>query len=417
MDRASEDAPVDGDGGAGPSVRASPGEKGEGASEEIGELHAIIGTPSRGPRQVCCIPWGMVFTIRGYDPSMHRLPSLVAGALGVLALVLLGTGSACGGTSTTSSSDDAGADSASAMDASANMDASATIDASPDSIAPVGPATLLFAGDGPTLFKDTWEWSGVNWTQRTVTGPEGRFHHAMATLGGKIVLFGGNNLAKDLDDTWEWDGATWTQKMVTGPTARHGHTMATLGNKIVLYGGSAGSDVGDTWEWDGTAWTNKMVTGPGNRYGHAMAATSSKIVLFGGVGKFADTWEWDGAAWAKSTFAIASSPSERAFSSMATLGGKAVMFGGEHDANNILSDTWEWDGAAWTQRTMMIGPSPRYHHGMTTFQGKIVLFGGSPPSGSPIAWLGDTWQWDGAGWTKASMAGPSGRLTYTLAAR
>ncbi len=342
---------------------------------------------------------------------MLRLPSSL---LGALALTFAPIAFACGGTSTTSSPQDAGADS-SAMDASANVDAST--DASPDTSVPIGPATLLFAGDGPALLKDTWEWSGTAWTQRTVPGPSGRFHHAMASLGGKIVLFGGNDLAKDLDDTWEWDGATWTQKMVTGPSARHGHTMATFGGKIVLYGGSAGSFVGDTWEWDGAAWTQKMVTGPGNRYGHTMAATSTKVVVFGGVGAFADTWEWDGATWAKNPVAIAASPSERAFSSSASLGGKVVLFGGQHDANNILSDTWEWDGAAWTQRTMTIGPSPRYHHGMTTFQGNVVVFGGSPPSGSPTPWLGDTWQWDGASWTKPTMTGPGARLVYTLAAR
>ena len=37
----------------------------------------------------------------------------------------------------------------------------------------------------------------------------------MATLGNKVILFGGVPTAAGgpdvLGDTWEWDGATWTQ--------------------------------------------------------------------------------------------------------------------------------------------------------------------------------------------------------------
>jgi N-acetylneuraminic acid mutarotase len=101
----------------------------------------------------------------------------------------------------------------------------------------------------------------------------------MAALGGKLVLYSGvNGLSTDApqDDTWEWDGGTWTQRSVTGPGGRYAHTMATLGNKIVLFGGidqSASHWLSDTWEWDGNVWTQRPVTGPGPRQDAGMVAT------------------------------------------------------------------------------------------------------------------------------------------------
>jgi hypothetical protein len=76
-----------------------------------------------------------------------------------------------------------------------------------------------------------------------------------------------------MGETWEWDGSAWAKLSVTGPASRQGHGMATLGDKVVLFGGYDGSGgVGDTWEWDGKAWSPRSVTGPSARYGFAMAA-------------------------------------------------------------------------------------------------------------------------------------------------
>jgi hypothetical protein len=92
---------------------------------------------------------------------------------------------------------------------------------------------------------------------------------------------------------------------------------------------------------------------------------------------------------------------------------RIVLFGGEADANHILADTWTWDGKTWTQATPATSPPPRWHAGMASYGGKLVLFGGDSGTG----WLGDTWQWDGASWTQVAGNGPSARYTYTLAAR
>ena len=286
-------------------------------------------------------------------------------------------------------------------------------------VSPLANAALLFGGDGPQYFGDTWEWDGGSWIARHVEAPPARAEHAMAALDGKIVLFGGESAGGPLGDTWEWDGRSWTRRDVTGPSPRSRHRMATVGKKIVLFGGlgASGEDC-DTWEWDGTRWTPSPATLTTGFHceGHAMAALGDKLYLFGGIAADSDTWAYDGASWTK---VATSGPPGRAFSAMATYGDKIVLFGGEADANHVLADTWEWNGTAWTERASNGPPPPRWHAGLTAFGGALVLFGGD--GGNGAGWLGDTWLWNGTTWTPpgnapASMS-PSARYCYTLAAR
>jgi hypothetical protein len=76
-----------------------------------------------------------------------------------------------------------------------------------------------------------------------------------------------------LGDTWLWDGSTWTSPTSSGPSARVYPTMATLNGKVVLFGGmTAAGAQGDTWIWDGATWSNPTITGgPGKRCGAMMA--------------------------------------------------------------------------------------------------------------------------------------------------
>jgi hypothetical protein len=171
----------------------------------------------------------------------------------------------------------------------------------------------------------TWQWTGSAWIRRTVPGPSIRGGHRMATLGDKIVLFGGahdvtQSQTTYYHDTWEWDGNTWTQKSDAGPSGRSGHAMATVGDKILLFGGyGEAGGLSDTWAWDGSSWTQLATTGPLSHYSHGMASIGRKAFIFGGWHGFdllADTWAWDGAAW---TQALAPGPSPRAVPAMVTL--------------------------------------------------------------------------------------------------
>jgi hypothetical protein len=105
----------------------------------------------------------------------------------------------------------------------------------------------------------------------------------MATLGNKVVLFGGattdpstGNPTSILGDTWSWDGTTWTEEHpATSPPARESAAMARLGDTLVLFGGADanGALLGDTWTWDGVTWTQHTMTpAPSARGGHAMAS-------------------------------------------------------------------------------------------------------------------------------------------------
>jgi N-acetylneuraminic acid mutarotase len=100
---------------------------------------------------------------------------------------------------------------------------------------------------------------------------------------------------------------------------------------------------------------------------------------------------------------------------MATLNDVIVLFGGIDEV--LLGDTWTWDGATWTQQSLS-GPSPRSNAAMATVGNQVMLFGGSRGSecGEAACWGDDTWTWDGTGWTRQSVAGPSGRLGASMAA-
>jgi hypothetical protein len=52
---------------------------------------------------------------------------------------------------------------------------------------------------------DTWEWNGIAWTQRAVSGPEPRLLHAMVydPVHAATVLFGGSAPSGPSRETWE----------------------------------------------------------------------------------------------------------------------------------------------------------------------------------------------------------------------
>jgi N-acetylneuraminic acid mutarotase len=293
----------------------------------------------------------------------------------------------------------------------------AAVDGATDS-ASTHTAGLLFGGSASQYLSDTWVWDGSSWTQSSVSGPSPRYRHSMAGLGGKVVLFGGVWTSPNVgskpqypSETWLWDGAAWNQAGATGPGGREGSAMATLGDKVVLFGGTnvldSNSFGGDTWLWDGASWTQANVGGPPGRDLHAMATLDDKIVLFGGFGgpePLGDTWTWDGKNW---TQLHVQGPPPRLSHAMATLNGKIVLFGGTGAGPKDLADTWLWDGSTWKQAPGP-GPSARSGHAMTAVGDKVVMFGGAGAS--------DTWLWDGSAWAQSTTAGPSYRESAALAA-
>jgi len=175
--------------------------------------------------------------------------------------------------------------------------------------------TVMFGGfDGnPFPNGQTWEWDGTTWTQRSpATSPAARVDFAMDYDADRhvTVLFGGwngQNPPTLYGDTWEWDGSNWTQRSpAAAPSVRSLASMAydIHLNHIVLHGGTSnpfdgGGALDETWTWDGTNWMQLTPPhSPGLRFGSDMAfdVARNALVLYGGFCACSphSTWEFTG---------------------------------------------------------------------------------------------------------------------------
>jgi len=289
----------------------------------------------------------------------------------------------------------------------------------------MGNAILLFGGENMLTLGDTWQWDGSRWTLlKPAHSPRARYDAAVGTLGGRVVLFGGDdstsavgNDSHLLGDTWRWDGTDWTQPCsVTSAPPRQGGAMPTLNGTLFLFGGE-GSFVrllDDTWVWDGSSWREGYTPRLPLINSGVMATLDGRVVLFGGDGAggaLGETWTWDGVLWTKAK--PAQSPPARYLAAAATLGSTIVVFGGFNGidwSNGVLNDTWTWDGATWTQQHPLKSPSARTGAAMATLGDRVILFGGE----GDLGWLGDTWAWDGSNWTQVATSGPSPRANAAM---
>jgi hypothetical protein len=95
-----------------------------------------------------------------------------------------------------------------------------------------------------------------------------------------------------------------------------------------------------------------------------------------------------------------------------TVRNQVVVFGGFLGGFGSYGDTWTWNGADWTQASIS-GPSVRSVHAMAwdAARGRVVLFGGNAGGA-----LGDTWEWDGTTWTEIFPAtSPPARFNHAMA--
>ncbi len=218
---------------------------------------------------------------------------------------------------------------------------------------------LLFGGytqggsGGPQ--NDTWVHDGTGWTELSPTNsPSARGVFGMAYDAGRavIVLFGGTddeNLTGTVyGDTWEFDGTNWTQiSPATSPPARMYTSMTydASNEQIVMFGGidSAIGMLQDTWTYDGVDWVQvHPPVSPANRGigGMTYNERRQRVVLFGGSDfavNFRDVWEFDGARW----FEVFSNPPSGRMGPAMTYDSilhRVVLFGGA--AGGVLGDTW-----------------------------------------------------------------------------
>lgn len=266
-----------------------------------------------------------------------------------------------------------------------------------------------------------------------------RSGHAMATLGDKIIVFGGRTVQGVSDETWEYDGTHWTlRNPAAKPTARAWAQCATVGNRVVLFGGTGGGTkwLNDTWDWDGDTWTerhplnspsgiiidqpalagfqskaylalDKLWVWDGNDWSTRTDLPTTEFTwgagMTGGddalfvVSPTAGTWAWDGLVWSRLT---ESSPNRRGYG-LATLGSQVVMHGGcpedEPGCTGPDEDTLVLSGNAWTAVSPATNPGEREFHKMSRVAGRLILFGGCQSLTCT-----DTWAWNGVDWSLAS---------------
>lgn len=188
----------------------------------------------------------------------------------------------------------------------------------------------------------------------------------------------------------------YTWKRVTNnlsPDARHAASMVfdEKAENVIMFGGQGNNKLFDeTWIWDGNekTWQELQgLTSPEKRQGAAMAydPVTQKVLLFGGEGQsgvLGDTWLWDGIA-AKWEPVTGLSPSSRGGAQLAFDGEQLVLFGGYTGSGNSktpLGDTWLWDGTGWTQASPAEKP-PAAYGGQMAFDGQTaVLYGGNKGS-------------------------------------
>jgi N-acetylneuraminic acid mutarotase len=267
----------------------------------------------------------------------------------------------------------------------------------PRLVSPTGGGTMMAVGGKALLYSNTvWEWDGAVWVAlATSARPPVRNYSALAPRGDKVVLFGGyDSDGKASTETWEWDGTRWSLRSTAVRPPGQGYATASLGNKLVIFGGSTipgtspdGSSIalGDTWEWDGVTWTQRTppFSPPAPSGTYAMVTVGDRVILFGeaGIGQIGasgrsygiDTWEWDGSTW--TSLASPVSPPARYGFAVATWNQTVVLFGGWDfigGAGEPSHDTWALTGGEWTQLTPMTYP-PEGNAVMAGAGGEIVL--------------------------------------------
>ena len=260
--------------------------------------------------------------------------------------------------------------------------------------------------------------SQVKWTQEKPSPlPTARSNHAIAWMGDRAILFGGENNGFT-NDTWEWKAGKWKPlSPKTNPSRRGGHCMTydPVRKVVVMFSGwNGGRYLPDLWEFDGTDWKNKttaVLPPPRDWAQMAYDPIQKAVVLFGGhdwrrhgtngPGAWDDMWAWNGTAWKKLTPRVMAP--KRFGHTMVQVGATIMMIGGV-TPGKTYNDMWRWLGSTWVQMKPKTLPGSRNWAAaaVDTARGRLVVHGGTAGGQKT-----DTWEWTGSDWVnRASASGP-----------
>lgn len=232
------------------------------------------------------------------------------------------------------------------------------------------------------------------------------------------ILYGGFNPPSTLNDfTWAYDGEAWFD---LGPDVSpwpRGDAAAAYDRdrgRAVVVGGSL---TRQTWEWVSDEGEWELVSDePGpvpirSAYRTIGYDEDHQVtVIYGGSDGGTELGLWNGEEW---SFPGQGSliPPGRYLAAGAWHRGshRFVVFGGRMPppTQTFLGDTWGWDGEGWTELAQENpSPSPRGDVNMVydSQRDRLVLFGGTTESGA----VAETWEFDGAEWLQITRL-PSGQ--------
>lgn len=261
--------------------------------------------------------------------------------------------------------------------------------------------------------------------------PMRRGHHALVydetrgavlLTGGSTPLDGGQRF-QFFNDLWSLGDSGWRLVGESGEQlSGMGLAWDSSKRQVISFAGYNGRSIGDVRRLESDRWkllgkfSEVAVAEPGFVYD----SRRNLFVAFGGSSgpgsTYQGTWEYDGNGW--KPIAVPGPPARQAHAmAYDARRGRTVVFGGMGDGPQgkprpVLGDTWEYDGTGWTQRQGP-APPPRQAPGVAydSRRGLVIIFGGLGEKG----FLGDTWSWDGSAWKQLASSGPEPRAMGYLA--
>lgn len=283
--------------------------------------------------------------------------------------------------------------------------------------------TVLFGGSTPLdagtqltyQLSDTWEWVGDHWVQRfPAHTPPGRSAHVMVydSVRQRSIIFGGNATTTQptitstftyLNDTWAYDGTDWTQLTpATSPAARvlAGAAYDSGRDRVVMFGGytlsadnKTASPVYDTWEFDGTNWKQTAATGPTVVNPILVYDPSRSEMLMLGMSDISKQttvmYSYDPASstWKQIVPPTLPDCVNEGNAAFQDTDNTVIFFGGTCTTSGLTGETWQWDGANWSKMSTVNDPDRINGQAMTydANRQQVMMYGGTLAFGNPRA--------------------------------